>query len=115
MEFGKRNSAKNKYLRSIDSIPSNLTGERIPKDYVLIGATAQISETGTCIIHVRKNNATTDDATIVITNGIGVTIDDFNIKFTANDRIYTKCTCPTGDVYDLKLKLFFGEYGGEQI
>ncbi len=113
-DFGKKGSAKNMYLRTVAGVPSNLTGTRIPKDMVLVGATAQISSTGSLDIHIRKNKQSTDEALIQIVGSTGVTNDTLNVAFDADDVIMIKCTCPSGNAKNANVVLFFAEDGGDE-
>lgn len=111
-DFGKTGSVRNMYLRTVANVPSNLTGTRIPKNAVLVGATAQLSSTGTVDFHIRKNNQTSDEAVVQIVSGIGVTDNLLNVNFDADDVILIKCTCPAGNAKNAHLVLIFAEYGG---
>jgi len=75
----------------------------------LVAGAAELSASGTCVMHIRKNNSTTDLATLTISGSTGVTDTSFNLDFNASDviEIYS-----TGTGNDPVVRLTFLENGG---
>jgi hypothetical protein len=100
------------YLRTIGNIPSNLGGLKIPKNSVLVGASATIRSTSNLKFHVRKNNEPNDLSIITISSATGVVVNDLNVDFKENDTVLVKCTTDS-NARDGKIILFFAEDGGD--
>lgn len=94
---------------------SNVTGVRLYKSMTLIAATAEISASGTCEFHIRKNNSSTDLAVLTISGSTGVTNTAFNIDFDASDVLEIFCTCAGVTVSNPIVRLTIVENGGSLL
>jgi hypothetical protein len=78
----------NQYLRTFDGLPFNLCGSALPWNATLIGIVMSGEETNqTWTIHIRKNNSTTSLASLTITNAYVNYAWNYNVDFSAGDRI----------------------------
>ena len=88
--FGRRGSTSNQYLSFCASaLPSNNSGFRMPFAGTIVGITCQLDNIGTTNIRIRKNDSTTNIATLAVSGALGATDNTLNVDFSAND--YFQC------------------------
>jgi hypothetical protein len=85
-----RNSANttDQYLRTFNGVPMNQTGVALPWDVTLIGGVAMGARNDqTWTVRLRKNDSTTNLASLSVTNAYENHVTDADIDFDEGDRI----------------------------
>jgi len=98
--FGRRGDSKNQYLNySAGNLVSNNSGLRLPQNAVIVGMTVQLDASGTCIVHIRKNDSATSIASLTVTSANGAIDNDMNADAFASDYLqcYVEATNPVED------------------
>jgi hypothetical protein len=84
--FGRRRRVRNQYLNfAVGNLASNNSGYRIPRNAVITAMTGQLDNSGTCDIHVRRNDTATNIASLSISSSTGSIDISTNIDVNAND------------------------------
>lgn len=100
MVFGRMKPTKDQYLNSFGgNMPSNNSGIPIDQDSVIVGLASRIDTTGTCVIHIYKNDVETSIASITITAGTNAQDVTINVNVDAGDNIsaYLEATTAVQD------------------
>jgi hypothetical protein len=88
--FGRRGSSKDQYLGFWGGqLASNNSGIRLPQNAIILSMTVQLDSSGTCDIHVRKNDSTTNIATLTCTAALGSKDVTLNVGVDADE--YLQC------------------------
>lgn len=110
---GGRNAVNvtNVYLESIDSIPSNLGGQRIPYNATLVAMVAVNNPTvnETWVAEARRNGVVTPIASVSIVAGTFAVTTVLNFDVSTNDRIEWYCNGTNID--RPRIDLFFKRRG----
>jgi len=84
--FGRRRKVRNQYLNfAVGNLASNNSGYRIPRDATITAITAQLDASGTCDIHIRRNDTATNIVTLSLSNVNGAVDTSINIDISVND------------------------------
>lgn len=82
---------------------------------VLVGITGQLESAGTCVFHVRKNNQSTDEATLSLNSQTGAGDNTKNVDFSAGDVIELYCSSSSWSISNAVVRLIFAINGGANI
>jgi hypothetical protein len=84
--FGRRKRVKNQYLNfAVGNLSSNNSGYRIPRNATITAMTGQLDASGTCNIHVRRNDTATNITSLSISSSNGNVDISTNVDINAND------------------------------
>jgi len=86
--FGRKGNTANQYLEfGAGGLPSINSGLRMAYSGTIVGITCQLDASGTTNIRIRKNDSTTNIATLAVSGAVGATDNAVNIDFSQNDFI----------------------------
>lgn len=99
--FGRRGNTANQYINFAGgNMPSNNSGYRLQRDATIVSMSGQLDASGTCTLHVRKNDTATNIASLSIATATGNSDISQNIDMNVGDFLQSYCTVPTGNVQD---------------
>lgn len=99
--FGRKGVTKNQYINfAAGTLSSNNSGYRIPRASVIVSMSGQLDVSGTCDLHVRKNDAATNVATLPIATATGASDISTNVSLNVGDFLQSFCSVAVGDVND---------------
>lgn len=87
LTFGRQGKSKNQYLNfGVGELPSNNSGFRMIRDAVITGLSGNLTNTGNCVVVVRKNNEATNIASLAIST-VGNQVASLNINVDRGDYL----------------------------
>ncbi len=99
--FGRRGRSRRQYLAyAAGSLASNNSGYRIMRNATIVGISAQLDASGTCDIYIRKNDATSNIATLSITSSLGSQDVGLNVDVDQTDFLQSYINAPGSGVQD---------------
>ena len=99
--FGRRGRSRRQYLAyAAGSLASNNSGYRIMRNATIVGISAQLDASGTCDIYIRKNDATSNIATLSITSSLGSQDVGLNVDIAQTDFLQSYINAPGSGVQD---------------
>lgn len=95
LTFGRQGKSKNQYLNfGVGELPSNNSGFRMIRDAVITGLAGNLTNTGNCVVTVRKNNEATNIASLAIST-VGNQVASLNINVDRGDYLQGYIEAPT--------------------
>ncbi len=89
--FGRRGNTRNQFLNfGVGVLPSNNSGYRMDEDMVITKITGQFDSSGTADLHIRKNDAVTNIATLSINAATGGGTEPM-VSINADDFLQSYC------------------------
>ena len=88
LAFGRPGKSKDQYLPFyIGAMPSNNSGLRMMRDATIVGISGQLNASGTCDFKIRKNDISTNIATLALASAIGDQDVTLNIDVDQGDYL----------------------------
>ena len=88
LPFGTAKQVMDQYLAfGAGSLPSNNSGYRMLRDATIVGISGQLDASGTCDMHVRKNDVATNIATLSLSSVVGNQSTSLNIDVSQGDYL----------------------------
>lgn len=84
--FGRRGNTRNQYLNfAAGTLPSNNSGYRMGRNVTIVSLSGQLDVSGSCDMHVRRNDVATNISSLTITTATGASDISVNVDVNAND------------------------------